>query len=42
MNIAKVLEQALGQENDLDENDRYFLHYQCQVLYQVLILKNMH
>ena len=31
MNIAKVLEQALGQENDLVENDWYFLHYQCQV-----------
>ena len=29
MNIAQVLEQA---RNDLDENDWYFLHYQCQVL----------
>ena len=41
MNIAGVLEQALGQENDLNENDWYFLHYQCQVFYQVLVLKNM-
>ena len=38
MNIAEVLEQALGLENDLDENGWYFLHYQCQVL----VLKNMH
>ena len=36
MNIVEVLEQALDQENDLDENDWYFLHYQ----HQVLILKN--
>ena len=38
MNIA----QALGQENDLDENDWYFLYDQCQVLYQALVLTNMH
>ena len=42
MNIAKVLEQALGQESDMDENDWYLLRCQCQVLYQVLVLKNMH
>ena len=42
MNIAEVREQALAQENDLDENDWYFPHYQCQVLYQVLVLKNVH
>ena len=34
MNIAEVLEQALGQENDLNEKDRYVLHYQSQVLAQ--------
>ena len=42
MNIAEVLEQTLGQENVLDESDWYFLHYQWQALYQVLVLKNMH
>ena len=42
MNIAEVLEQALDQENDLDENDWYSLDYQCQVFYLVLVLKNMH
>ena len=38
MNIAEVPKQALGQENDLDENDPYFLRYK----YQVLVFKNMH
>ena len=42
MNIAEVLEQALDQKNDFAENDWYCLHYQCQVPYQVLVLKNMH
>ena len=37
MNIAEVLEQALAQESDLDKDDWHFLHYQCQVLYQVLV-----
>ena len=27
INISEVLEQAHDQENDLDENDWYFLHY---------------
>ena len=42
MNIAEALEQALGQEKDLNKNDWYFLHYQYQVLYQVPVFKNMH
>ena len=42
MNIAQVFEQTLGQENDLDENDWHFLHYQYEVLYQVLVFKNVH
>ena len=42
MNIAEVLEQVHGQENDMDKNNWYFLHYQCQVLYQALIFKNMY
>ena len=37
MNIVEVLEQALDQENDW-----YFLQYQCQVFHQVFALKNMH
>ena len=41
MNIAQVFEQELGQENDLDKNDWYFLHYQYQVLYQILAHKNI-
>ena len=36
INIDEVLEGTLDQENGLDENDWYFLHYQCQVLYQVI------
>ena len=41
MNIAQVLERIFDQENDLNENDWYLLYYQYQVLYQVLVLKNM-
>ena len=42
MNIAEILEQTPGQENELYENDWYFLYCQCQVLCQVLVLKNIH
>ena len=38
MNIAEALEQALGQAYDLNENDWYCLHDQCQVF----VLKNRH